>query len=80
MLLWVDTFTAHFSPRVGEVAVRVLESAGYAVTVTLSAKVCCGLTWISTGRWRTASSCRTQLADLAARRGIHVAELLDQSR
>ncbi len=58
VLLWVDTFTAHFSPQVGEAAVRVLEAAGYAVSLTTSAKVCCGLTWISTGQLDGA---RTQL-------------------
>ena len=31
VLLWVDTFTDHFSPEVGHAAVRVLEHAGYAV-------------------------------------------------
>jgi FAD/FMN-containing dehydrogenase/Fe-S oxidoreductase len=50
VLLWVDTFTAHFSPQVGEAAVRVLESAGYRVELSASDKVCCGLTWISTGQ------------------------------
>jgi Fe-S oxidoreductase len=49
VLLWVDTFTDHFSPEVGRAAVRVLESAGYAVRIT-DAPVCCGLTWISTGQ------------------------------
>ncbi len=49
VLLWVDTFTDHFTPEVGQAAVRVLESAGYAVTIT-SEPVCCGLTWISTGQ------------------------------
>jgi Fe-S oxidoreductase len=49
VLLWVDTFTDHFTPEVGQAAVRVLEAAGYAVSVT-SQPVCCGLTWISTGQ------------------------------
>ncbi len=49
VLLWVDTFTDHFSPQVGQAAVRVLEDAGYAVRLTDS-EVCCGLTWISTGQ------------------------------
>jgi FAD/FMN-containing dehydrogenase/Fe-S oxidoreductase len=50
VLLWVDTFTAHFSPHVGEAAVGVLESAGYRVELCASEQVCCGLTWISTGQ------------------------------
>src|SRR5580693_6884901 len=49
VLLWVDTFTDHFTPEVGQAAVQVLEAAGYAVSVT-SQPVCCGLTWISTGQ------------------------------
>jgi FAD/FMN-containing dehydrogenase/Fe-S oxidoreductase len=49
VLLWVDTFTDHFSPHVGKAAVRVLEDAGFAVQITAS-PVCCGLTWISTGQ------------------------------
>jgi Fe-S oxidoreductase len=49
VLLWVDTFTEHFSFEVGQAAVRVLEDAGYDVRLTGPA-VCCGLTWISTGQ------------------------------
>jgi FAD/FMN-containing dehydrogenase/Fe-S oxidoreductase len=49
VLLWVDTFTNAFSPQVGQAAVRVLEAAGYDVTIT-GRNVCCGLTWISTGQ------------------------------
>jgi FAD/FMN-containing dehydrogenase/Fe-S oxidoreductase len=47
--LWVDTFTDHFSPQVGQAAVRVLEDAGYSVRIAAE-EVCCGLTWISTGQ------------------------------
>ncbi|MBL7501797.1 FAD-binding and (Fe-S)-binding domain-containing protein [Frankia nepalensis] len=53
VLLWVDTFTNHFTPQVGQAAVRVLEAAGYAVGI-LDNPVCCGLTWISTGQLDTA--------------------------
>jgi FAD/FMN-containing dehydrogenase/Fe-S oxidoreductase len=49
VLLWVDTFTDHFAPEVGQAAVRVLEAAGYSVQITRK-PVCCGLTWISTGQ------------------------------
>jgi FAD/FMN-containing dehydrogenase/Fe-S oxidoreductase len=49
VLLWVDTFTDHFTPDVGQAAVRVLEAAGYSVQIT-GKPVCCGLTWISTGQ------------------------------
>jgi Fe-S oxidoreductase len=49
VLLWVDTFTEHFTPEVGAAAVRVLEAAGYRVEIS-SPGQCCGLTWISTGQ------------------------------
>jgi Fe-S oxidoreductase len=49
VLLWTDTFTNAFAPQVGQAAVKVLEAAGYEVSVT-SQQVCCGLTWISTGQ------------------------------
>ncbi|GIH14444.1 FAD-binding and (Fe-S)-binding domain-containing protein [Rugosimonospora africana] len=49
VLLWVDTFTNHFTPEVGIAAVRVLEAAGYEVRIP-DAGLCCGLTWISTGQ------------------------------
>jgi FAD/FMN-containing dehydrogenase/Fe-S oxidoreductase len=49
VLLWVDTFTNHFTPEVGRAAVQVLEAAGYSVEIT-GKPVCCGLTWISTGQ------------------------------
>ncbi|MGQ4336811.1 FAD-binding and (Fe-S)-binding domain-containing protein [[Kitasatospora] papulosa] len=49
VVLWPDTFTDHLSPEVGRAAVRVLESAGR--TPVLPARgVCCGLTYVSTGR------------------------------
>jgi FAD/FMN-containing dehydrogenase/Fe-S oxidoreductase len=49
VLLWVDTFTNHFTPEVGRAAVTVLEDAGFAVR-TAEWSTCCGLTWISTGQ------------------------------
>jgi Fe-S oxidoreductase len=49
VLLWVDTFTDHFSPQVGVAAVRVLEAAGFSVQIPAEPQ-CCGLTWISTGQ------------------------------
>jgi Fe-S oxidoreductase len=70
VLLWVDTFTNHFTPEVGRAAVQVLENAGYAVRV-VEGDVCCGLTWISTGQLdgarrqlrRTLSALEPALAD-----------------
>ena len=49
VLLWVDTFTDGFTPDAARDAVDLLESVGYRVTVT-ERRVCCGLTWISTGQ------------------------------
>ncbi|XVV17185.1 FAD-binding and (Fe-S)-binding domain-containing protein [Actinoplanes sp. CA-131856] len=49
VVLFVDSFTDHFSPEIAQAAVDVLEDAGYAPRVT-SRKACCGLTWISTGQ------------------------------
>ncbi|ATY11699.1 FAD-binding oxidoreductase [Amycolatopsis sp. AA4] len=49
VLLWPDTFTSYFHPHVAEAAVRVLEDAGWRVTLP-EPSACCGLTWISTGQ------------------------------
>ncbi|OII67663.1 FAD-binding and (Fe-S)-binding domain-containing protein [Streptomyces sp. CC77] len=48
--LWPDTFTHHFDPQVGEAALRVLEAAGLRVALPPGPRVCCGLTYVSTGR------------------------------
>ncbi|MFJ2897978.1 FAD-binding and (Fe-S)-binding domain-containing protein [Streptomyces sp. NPDC087218] len=47
--LWPDTFTNYLSPGVGRAAVRVLESAGRTVLLP-GTGLCCGLTYVSTGR------------------------------
>jgi FAD/FMN-containing dehydrogenase/Fe-S oxidoreductase len=62
VLLWVDTFTDHFSPEVGMAAVRVLEHAGFSVQIP-ERRLCCGLTWITTGQL---DSARRQLARTVA--------------
>ncbi|BEL02899.1 FAD-binding and (Fe-S)-binding domain-containing protein [Actinoplanes sichuanensis] len=49
VILFVDSFTDHFSPEIARAAVDVLVDAGYAPQVA-SRKACCGLTWISTGQ------------------------------
>ncbi len=41
VILWVDTFTDHFHPRVADAAVRVLEDAGCEVILP-SSQLCCG--------------------------------------
>lgn len=53
VIVWVDCFTEHFSPQVGVAAVQVLQDAGFAVSLSPPG-LCCGLTWISTGRLDTA--------------------------
>lgn len=53
VLLWPDTFTDHFEPKVGQDAVAVLESLGFTVHLP-ERNVCCGLTWHSTGQLDTA--------------------------
>jgi Fe-S oxidoreductase len=49
VLLFADTFTRYFSPQIAEAAIRVLEDAGFSVTLT-SPRACCAITWISTGQ------------------------------
>ncbi|MFF8836234.1 FAD-binding and (Fe-S)-binding domain-containing protein [Streptomyces sp. NPDC015130] len=49
LTLWPDTFTNHLAPEVGRAAVRVLEDAGLGVMLP-PGRVCCGLTYVSTGR------------------------------
>jgi Fe-S oxidoreductase len=53
IVLWPDTYNDHLTPEVGHAAVRVLEDAGFEVTVP-KRWVCDGLTWHSTGQLGTA--------------------------
>lgn len=53
VMLWPDTFTNCFHPHVGRAAVSVIEAAGWAVILP-PPRLCCGLTWISTGQLTTA--------------------------
>ncbi|MFE9484606.1 FAD-binding and (Fe-S)-binding domain-containing protein [Streptomyces spororaveus] len=48
--LWPDTFTEYLAPETGRAAVRVLRAAGLDVDVPRGGTVCCGLTYVSTGR------------------------------
>jgi Fe-S oxidoreductase len=66
--LWPDTFTDHFSPEVGQAAVRVLEAAGYRVDLP-DEPLCCGLTWISTGQLDTARRVLRRTVDRIATLG-----------
>lgn len=50
-VLWPDTFTDHLSPSVGRAAVRVMEAAGMGLVAPPDGgRVCCGLTYVSTGQ------------------------------
>ncbi len=49
VMLWVDTFTNAFDPEIAWAAVELIESLGYTVSIP-ERRVCCGLTWISTGQ------------------------------
>nr|WP_249227635.1 FAD-binding and (Fe-S)-binding domain-containing protein [Kutzneria sp. CA-103260] len=53
VVLFPDTFTDHFDPRIGIDAVTVLEHLGFQVSLPHK-RVCCGLTWMSTGQLGTA--------------------------
>ncbi|WP_442943465.1 FAD-binding and (Fe-S)-binding domain-containing protein [Nocardia sp. NBC_00565] len=49
VMLWIDTFTDAFDPEIALAAVELIESLGYRVRIP-QRRVCCGLTWISTGQ------------------------------
>jgi FAD/FMN-containing dehydrogenase/Fe-S oxidoreductase len=68
VMLWVDCFTDHFSPRVGVAALAVLHDAGTAVELSPPG-LCCGLTWISTGRLDTARRVLRRSVDALAATG-----------
>lgn len=63
VVLWPDTFSTYFHPAIAKAAVRVLEDAGFRVTVPARA-VCCGLTWISTGQLATAKKVLRRTLDV----------------
>ncbi|POX54155.1 FAD-binding and (Fe-S)-binding domain-containing protein [Streptomyces sp. Ru72] len=64
--LWPDTFTEHLSPSVGRAAVRVLEAAGLGVALPPGhrRRVCCGLTYVSTGQLDRARTVMRRTLDL----------------
>lgn len=67
-LLFVDSFTRAFRPRIAAASARVLDAAG--VPCTPENGLCCGLTWVSTGQLSVA---RRVMARTVARldRGRH---------
>ncbi|MES5821737.1 FAD-binding and (Fe-S)-binding domain-containing protein [Streptomyces sp. RG80] len=81
VVLWPDTFTEHLSPEVGRAAVRVLKAAGIGTVLPptlrtapegfhpLAARrgrVCCGLTYVSTGQLDRARTVLRHTLDLMA--------------
>ncbi|MEK9524669.1 FAD-binding oxidoreductase [Streptomyces venezuelae] len=63
--LWPDTFTDHLTPEVGQAAVRVLEDAGLGVELP-PGRVCCGLTYVSTGQLGAARRVMGRMLDVMA--------------
>ncbi|MEU4454497.1 FAD-binding and (Fe-S)-binding domain-containing protein [Nocardioides sp. NPDC023903] len=61
VVLFVDTFSDSFAPRSLAAVLSVLKAAGYRVHVP-NRRICCGLTWISTGQLTGA---RRRLRDTA---------------
>ncbi|MEV1020382.1 FAD-binding and (Fe-S)-binding domain-containing protein [Streptomyces sp. NPDC050264] len=74
VVLWPDTFTDHLAPQVAQAATRVLEAAGLAValpptrthgrTPAVRGRVCCGLTYVSTGQLDRARAVQRRTLDL----------------
>jgi Fe-S oxidoreductase len=79
VVLWPDTFTEHLSPSVGRAALRVLEAAGLEVVppptvrrrtggavmpTARRGRVCCGLTYVSTGQLDRARAVQRRTLDL----------------
>lgn len=73
-VLFVDTFTDHFSPEIAVATQKVLAAAGYALEISAE-EGCCGLTWISTGQLDQARARMARTVSLlapAARAGIPI--------
>ena len=49
VVVLADSFTNYFAPEIGAAATRVLEDAGFRVSLSHRA-TCCAITWISTGQ------------------------------
>lgn len=52
--LWLDTFSLHFEPDIGQAAIKVLQACGYQVVLVGPASadqrpLCCGRTWLAQG-------------------------------
>jgi FAD/FMN-containing dehydrogenase/Fe-S oxidoreductase len=69
VILWDDTFVRYHEPHIGQAAVRVLEAAGFAVTLVKQRK-CCGRPAFSVGNLAEAEKLGAHnLALLAAEAG-----------
>lgn len=71
VVLFVDTFTDHFTPEVGIATVRVLEDAGFRPRLT-PRRQCCGLTWITTGQLDAARRILGRAVTALAREGTPI--------
>ncbi|TCK00722.1 FAD-binding and (Fe-S)-binding domain-containing protein [Nocardia alba] len=69
VMLWIDTFTDTFDPENAAAATQLIEQLGYRVRIPDN-RVCCGLTWISTGQLDGA---RTRLRATVDALAAHVA-------
>ncbi|MEU4564915.1 FAD-binding and (Fe-S)-binding domain-containing protein [Actinoplanes sp. NPDC023936] len=65
VVLFADSFSDAFSPEVAEATVRVLRAAGYEPRLP-SGKVCCGLTWITTGQLDSAKKILSRTVEALA--------------
>ncbi|MFI0983754.1 FAD-binding and (Fe-S)-binding domain-containing protein [Streptomyces exfoliatus] len=75
LTLWPDTFTNHLAPEVGRAAVRVLEAAGLGVALPRG-RVCCGLTYVSTGQLGAARRVMRRTLDVLERAGEEAGPLV----
>ncbi|WP_430335141.1 FAD-binding and (Fe-S)-binding domain-containing protein [Rhodococcus sp. ACT016] len=71
VVLFVDTFTDHFTPDVGMATVRVLEDAGFRPRLTPK-RQCCGLTWITTGQLDAARRILGRTVTALAEEGVPI--------
>ncbi|GAA4259779.1 FAD-binding and (Fe-S)-binding domain-containing protein [Dietzia aurantiaca] len=62
VVLFVDSFSDSFSPAVAQATVDLLRSAGYEPSLPPE-RVCCGLTWITTGQLDAAATILRHLVD-----------------
>ncbi|MFG2721178.1 FAD-binding and (Fe-S)-binding domain-containing protein [Streptomyces sp. NPDC048416] len=66
VILWPDTFTNHLSPQVGRAALRVFADAGIGAALP-GGRVCCGLTYVSTGQLDRAKGVLRRTLDVMER-------------